>query len=762
MRGEQEYAASQNIFPKEIIIRFLFAGAVGQCAQNLSGTMAGDTTSPNRGFNPGNSYAMGDIESVSTANGNVMLHIPFAALPAGRAGLTAKLNLVYNSKLWDSQVAWGIDNSRPCNPSIDPFCTSSPAQDPLNGDPVCTPNGICDDGGKNPGGGGGGGLNGGITWVQQNVIVGDESGGWNYGYKYSLQVIQRNITNPNPGGFINCYDGVTLDIPNSRLNMYRYRVQMTFPDGSVHTMIPQGLVSLTSDGYYNTRPDGFQENCASGTWATGPMSYYTTDGTYAKLVVAQDTDQMWWNNPWTLYMADGSRVVSDPVHGLETIYDRNGNYIQVQQIADFIGNTAETNGYVEATVITDQLGRSMTIVYDHSTGLTFNPHPVDIVQTTSTNGLPLTYQISWGFTWVNKNYWAGEGVGGAFDPYLLPLKMAMGVIQSINIKERTDIPPYQFSYNGSVFTSMQDTPPTSTGWGELSALTLPSGASTSYAYSMDGVQGDLNNLTKSFDVMDNGPKTKTLSYLSENDCATTPCPTVHETTSYFFHRANNLNNTADYCQITAPDGGVTREDNGVFSGLSYRTTNPDGTIVEKYWVQNDGLNPANPTPVNHSIPYPPPTNPHVKKEYTSIANQSGVPTQTIVKDYSVDLNGNSTQVNEYDFATYSNYQALSADAFGIRNSIPSGATLKRVTVNTYNNPVNSLTDTNYYQNPASPQLRGLLATTEIQDGSGNLVAHSETTYDNPSTTGNVIQQKSWDSSKGVSEPLHNDFGIAHL
>src|SRR5262245_3406983 len=60
---------------------------------------------PKRGFNPGGSYALSDIESINTSNGNLSFRVPLGSLPAGRAGLATSLGLVYNSKLYDSFVA---------------------------------------------------------------------------------------------------------------------------------------------------------------------------------------------------------------------------------------------------------------------------------------------------------------------------------------------------------------------------------------------------------------------------------------------------------------------------------------------------------------------------------------------------------------------------------------------------------------------------------------------------------------------------------
>ena len=407
-------------------------------------------------------------------------------------------------------------------------------------------------------------------------------------------------------------------------------------------------------------------------------------------------------------------------------------------------------GFLEATVITDQLGRSMTIVYGNA--VTPNPVAYDLIKTISTNGLPLTYEIDWETIGVNKNYWAANAAGAAALPYYLTLKSAIGVIKKISIQEQPQIPPYQFSYNASVVANWAAITNLSIGWGELSEITLPSGATTDYAYSLDGVQGDANNSTSAFDVMNNGPSSKTLKYTAENDCATAPCPQVQEVTGYSCFWWDKTRNTADYCTVVTPDGGTTKTENGVQSGLTFRTTKPDGTVTENFWAQNDGSSMASPTPVQHSIPYPPPMNPFVRWEYTSIPNSASTLTQTIIKDTSVDLNGNTTQANEYDFDNYSDYIALQVDGFGIRHGKPSSATMKRSMVNTYYNQAASTTAATYYQTPNSPRLLNLVSTTEVRDASGNVAAHSEVSYDDINNTGNVLQQRSWDSTKGALSP----------
>ena len=54
---------------------------------------------PQRGFYPGGSYSLSDIESVDDVSGNVILKIPVAKLPPGRGGSSFAVDLIYNSAI---------------------------------------------------------------------------------------------------------------------------------------------------------------------------------------------------------------------------------------------------------------------------------------------------------------------------------------------------------------------------------------------------------------------------------------------------------------------------------------------------------------------------------------------------------------------------------------------------------------------------------------------------------------------------------------
>ena len=59
------------------------------------------TKSADRGFTPGKSYTISDVENISRQSGNLMMKIPLGSLPTGRGGLSGGIGLQYNSKLWD-------------------------------------------------------------------------------------------------------------------------------------------------------------------------------------------------------------------------------------------------------------------------------------------------------------------------------------------------------------------------------------------------------------------------------------------------------------------------------------------------------------------------------------------------------------------------------------------------------------------------------------------------------------------------------------
>ena len=293
---------------------------------------AQDTTIPNRGLYPTGAYASSNIDTINTTNGDLMLRIPLASLPSGRGGNPGfSVNLLYDGKLFDSSVLRHVD----------------------------TVNGINYD---------------------LNTLKLSNNGGWRLGMRYQMTVVRRSDS----------FDNTSQPSCPSQNAVYIWKLKMSFPDGSVHEFRPTGYsdVNGLGDGYYNINYDGWQNACPTGSYVvTTGMTYYSTDGTYARLFVQHDGDGNMYNNPWTLYFPDGRRV-SDNGNGTQTIYDRNNNYVTIQ-------GTTLGNGHL-ATLITDQLGRTITDEQD--------PAGYDYVYTTGYNGQQVKWTIKWKNVYIYQQY----------------------------------------------------------------------------------------------------------------------------------------------------------------------------------------------------------------------------------------------------------------------------------------------------------------------------------------------------------------------
>jgi RHS repeat-associated protein len=626
--------------------------AIVSCSLALNGYAQSEgETVPDRGFHPASSYALGNIETINTTNGNLMLNIPLAQLPAGRGGHPGfQLVLRYNSKIWDGQ------------PDL--------VENPLN------PNQMID-----------------VTWLTHS-----DEGGWGY----NLHRYQWSLYNRNSGG-------VEYPSPDCRhFNIWKMKV--SFPDGSMREFRPYGIDDQCDDNYFTVMP-------------AANRSYHSIDGTYARLDFGASTSD------WTLYFADGTRVVNLP-NGAQRTYDRNGNYTEITWVSNY-NNTGHT-----ADVVTDQLGRTIVVEYGA------NEHYIYVA---GVNGVTLTTTVKWSSTYVNKTYRAGNhfqydvhmdnwGVGGVSE-IVLPSQLGS------NLK-------FTFGYNGWA-TSNNSTP--SIGWGELSSVTLPSGARADYQYDMDNTSG---TLVQANWVLKNSPTRKDLNYNREYDGTSTPAPT--ETWLYSIGDG--------FAQVTGPDGGITKEyfgdiDSQIWnSGLVHKIERPDGSVIERIWKQNRPFLPPGVT-IWGGVG----VNTFVEKEFTSIRNAAGALSQTAIKEYRRDKNGNLTQLSEYDWVSYA---SVPRDSFG-PTGIPAGAPLKRRTITTYHAATpdanSGAYDPDTYDETSAPRLLTAPASNEVGNGVQTL-SRSEFLYDNAFTTGNLTQQKNWDSVKGgYSNPLTagNSISVSH-
>jgi RHS repeat-associated protein len=649
-------------------------GAAAVHAQEET-TQSDTTAEPQRGFRPGGSYALSNIESINTVNGNLMMNLPLGALPAGRGGLSAGINLLYNSKLYDlrTRIVSSVGEQRE------------------------------------------------IFNVQESV-----EGGWRYALRYELQVLTSGYQPPtgNQGSTITCQD---------YHRVYYYKVKLALPDGSLHELRLHGYGE--ENGFYAYKPDGTTTGyCASPPPLNGDLTYYTTDGTFLKLIVRHDADQDWENNPWTLYLPDGSRVTGG--NAPQRIYDRNNNYIEIQDI---------TYNNHPATRLVDQFNRCVLIEYGSDTD-------EDSIHVQGFGG-ELVTRVKWKEIHVNKTYLGansfGEAVGQSYTGHL-PVWSIFRVVDRITLPAQAGNLSYTFEYNAPDIEDWNRNIP-SQGWGEISSIILPTGARANYQYQLDGSNSSSYPIADT--VIKNAPTRKDLVYRQEYDNSSTPV-----TESWLY----SINQNTGVSEITAPDGGVTRESYNLASpgwqaGLSYRTEKPDGTVIEREWQPN----------IPYGLTgYPSIGNAYVKKEFISIRNAAGNPVKTAIKDFNYDKNGNVTRVAEYDWVDYSSVH----DGGGNPAWNVSGLMPKRVTANVYHcftpdAADNSQDSPNSYHKAGAPRLLKAIAASEVQTGTGTVVSRSEFFYDDAATTGNLIRQKSWDSVKGAySNPLtsSNSISVARL
>ena len=637
--------------------------------------------SPQRGVNQGGAYAISDVETINTTNGNVMLHIPLGALPSGRGGLSASVGLMYNSKLYDSQPV-GI--KCPAVPPPGHLAPEEPAFPECSGDSLNK------------------------EFLGYNDVV----AGWHYTFGYKITGDGRST----PG----YYDGHCND-SHSAADVATFKLQVLFPDGSRHDFRPYLPGRTLNDGsdpnYFPIDPTGHVfPNSACNGWSDVPnkMVYYSVDGTYMRIEF--DNTNPDGISRWTLYMQNDMRVTGDLSSPNERIYDKNNNYIDIQNQTTYNGHTA--------TKLVDQLGRSLIIEYGSDTDQ-------DSVHVWGYNNQELVTKIKWKTVRVNKSYSTGAGGLG------LVLIPALRVVDTITLPlpaGQTQNLLYTFGYNAS------NTNP-SYGWGEISSVTMPSGAQTSYTYHLDGVTG---SGTYAPTVLMNYVTGKDLTYQREYDGTSTP---VTEHWSY------NIGGGAS--TITGPDGGVTTETfNPVDpppwnTGLVYKIENPDGSVIEKNWQNN----------IPYGTTFQQSSNTYVKTEFHSIKNAAGQLYKTAVTDYQYDENGNLLQTRQSDWVDYSTVHSSGTPIWTL-----SGVTFAKTVVNQYWTPTPDATqsadDANLYIKDTSPHYRGAVKSAEVQSPSGTL-SRTEFFYDDPTTTANLTQQKTWSSGMGGhSSPLSSSNSIS--
>ena len=690
--------------------RWLAAGTVALAVLGLAvpDLWAQDTEVAERGLQVTGSYRLGDIETVNTKNGNVMLRVPLASLPPGRGGDPGfQLTLNYNSKLWDIYVEHVEDPSDSTNPI--------PGNDP------------------NP-------ANALSYRVKQTLKQALGNPGWSYNYQYMIDLDKRSLHRIGLSSVCdpNNTNQTTAD-PNQLL-YYEYKVNMVFPDGSVHVFLPEGEATNTynHDHYFPVRPDGRRLSSPCGQRLEGPaqgtqtVSYYSVDGTYLRLEfeVARDDDrdgtldpETWWpNNNWTLYFPNGRRVRGTGLMSTEVIERR----MIERELIDPNENTTTiridrvlTPGGTPQDEIIDSVGRKIIIKKDGANGKHY-------ISQTGAGGAQMQWTVDWGNTTVSRDY--STGVQNE------ALSVVLDVVNQITLPRQLGALTYRFAYNGGGSPS--------TGLGEMSQVTVPGGSRASYSYSRDILPGASGRLSDAGYAQDNRITRKDFVYNVAG-------------------QANAVTERWTYGSgtVTAPDGGVTLEfysNEGWLTKVEQLEGSQVVRRVERIWATNPprGLDTISARRAN----------PYVKTEFTTLVGSS---TKTAIKDFTYDKNGNVLRVKEYDWVS-----EVPRDDAGRPTGIPDEISPQKVTVHTYHaeTPEASVTtaDNDAYHLATSPRLKRARKSTEIHGGSGTRLSRREFTYGTDNayarTTGNLTEETIWDSKRGaVSNPLTstNSITISH-
>jgi RHS repeat-associated protein len=340
-----------------------------------------------RGFQAANSYAAGGIDAINVTNGNVLLNIPIASLPAGRGTSPGySINLQYNSKLWDS-----LQFSRD-----DGF----PGED-------------------------------GNSYYSVTTLNPSDQGGWRMFSSYNLRITDRlSFRTPNV-----CH----LHDPIEHLQ-YRWKLELEMPDGSIKQFFPTNqwgvVVGMWNDGYSNVTTNGvewfaqqlqhpgsgvcYTDENTNNTFPNG-MNYITMDGSHLRLFIPHNSAS------WKLYFPDGNEVENAPPDNpavSQRLTDRNGNRIE----------------HVGSKII-DQLGRYIEFTSD-SLG--------EVIRVKGVGGEIVDTHIQWGGRFVSRLYTASTALNAQEAWHSQPAFASFPTIEKIIFPAQLGSQEMIFDYYGDI------------------------------------------------------------------------------------------------------------------------------------------------------------------------------------------------------------------------------------------------------------------------------------------------------------------------
>ena len=509
------------------------------------------------------------------------------------------------------------------------------------------------------------------------------------------------------------------------------------PDGAEHELRPTGNPEMYH-GVDHPRPylwGHFKDTPYS---TNAPMQYYSTDGTYISAIV----------NPaghasgirWTMFLPDGTQVI-DYENGPEPfqrIRDNNGNSIKIFEAGGVTHYVDEQSG--REIKITGSIGSGQIQVwYKTVTGL--DQHiDINFGQTIVKGKI---YRVNdWNAGWHTETE---EGAECTRYEKLPPT--ALEVVREIVFPVTEANQParrFTFAYNSDTtesfttqaafFTCGAPLEPyfreASRGMGALSRIETPTGAVVDYTYSLASTH-DFTGFAVKDQLVKESVVTKSLTHDGAIDTWTYTIP----------NQSNSISSS-----VTNPDGTIVTQnyyamDPGFAqtigyddprAGLVYHTSN-GLTETYRHWT-NRGVQIASGSQNSSAI------NSFVDAEYTSYVGTNLMSAKT----YQYDLNGNLTQVKEYDWFDST---AIGRDNTGVPLSIPAAATLLRTTNTSYHNSAPEVTSANYYMTRALvsgvPSI--LNAPKEVTVGpSITHFSYDGQTYGVVPTLGNLTSQSVWD------------------
>ncbi len=484
-----------------------------------------------------------------------------------------------------------------------------------------------------------------------------DTGGWRISDRYYLEIREAH------SDFDYQLPPATDSDYSLMVNNSWYKVMLRMPDGAQHELRPTDYTSFPGNasflkGHYKETPSAY-----------GTMRYYSYDGSHLFAVVTAA-------NNWTVYLPDGTKVLETP-DGIQRIQDTNGNKIKI------FGDANGTHYQDE------QSGREISYSYDPAAN---SGNGQGRVWYRTVGGILQHIDINFGLTTVQGQVYRVKdwepGATSECQHYEL-LTADLPVVREI-VLPQTELNvtrKFTSNYNSDTAGNATNTVnftcssaggdytrAVSQGWGSLSKITMPSGAEVYYSYNLDAFHLVLG----SDDIAAQRITHKRITHDG-----------VDEDWYYDILLDTSTITNPDQSTITEKKFGKNPAmSSGVGkSGLVYRTTRPF-MKVERHWIdlQFSGADVNSP---GGALDF----NSVMDAEYTTLTDANGADLRMSAKTFQYDYNGNLTQTTEYDWFDPG---LVSRDAQEVPTAVPAGATVLRVTNNTYYNQAGSSTSANVY------------------------------------------------------------------